>query len=98
MDDTNKKPTFEPISQEEAKKIRAFEDNEGNTLNSGVDCGSGFDGIETPCLNKPEGADCCYFNNGEEHHGKCVYYGSDPVDSFMSMKCIVHPTDVPRGK
>ena len=88
MENDKKKPTFEPVSAEEAKKIRATGNKDGS-WDSGVLCESGITTREGACIGKAEGADCCYMTNGEEQIGKCVEFGSYPPTSLLSMKCVV---------
>lgn len=88
MENNKKKPIFEPVSAEEAKKIRASGDKEGR-WDSGVLCESGVIGPQQACIGKGIGAACCYMRDGEELHGKCVEFGSYPPDTLLSMKCVV---------
>ena len=69
MENDKKKPTFEPISAEEAKKIRATSNNDGR-WDSGVLCQSGVSTREEACISKYSGADCCYYEHGMELRGK----------------------------
>ncbi|MDE6344647.1 MAG: hypothetical protein K2L69_07910 [Muribaculaceae bacterium] len=94
MENDKKKPTFEPVSAEEAKKIRATGNKDGQ-WNSGVLCESGITTREGACIGKSEGADCCYYQNGNELHGKCVEFGLYPPGSLLSLKCVTSLTKLP---
>ena len=75
-----KKGVFEPVSAEEAKKIRAYENGNGGSWESGIECASGGDAVEL-CFGKYPGAPCCYLYNGKEVYGKCVYFnGTTALD------------------
>lgn len=65
----NKKVVFEPISAEEAKKIRAA-GNDRMYPPSGLECESGGDRLYDPCEGKEEGEWCCY-DDGKFVYGKC---------------------------
>lgn len=88
MENDKKKPTFEPVSAEEAKKIRASGNKDGS-WDSGVLCESGVQDAQQACIGKGSGAPCCYMLNGQEKIGKCVEFGTFPPTSLLSMKCIV---------
>ena len=88
-----KKPTFVPVSVEEAKKIRAYEGTK--TPHSGVECPSGGEDAYSVCMNKSEGDECCYYNNGHEVHGHCVHTGRPPEhfpDPLYRTECIEYIT------
>lgn len=70
MESNNKKPVFEPISPEEAKKIRAY-DNTRENPPSGLECLSGWGSMYDPCIGKGEDDWCCYHSGFSEIHGKC---------------------------
>ena len=69
MENDKKKPTFEPVSAEEAKKIRAF-DSVG--LNSGTECASGDEPKKKACEGKSSGAYCCWVSD-KRYEGRCVW-------------------------
>lgn len=74
MKDDKKKPIFEPITPEEAKKIKAS--GTYDSWDSGVLCTSGSTDRYEVCQEKYHGADCCYLDNaGNEIYGKCDWAG-----------------------
>lgn len=93
MKNEKMKPTFEPVSAEEAKKIRAF--RESVNMQSGtVDCGSGSHDPYAVCSGKAEGAGCCLtMPNGQNVIGYCAKNVSGTEDG--GLKCITNPTEVP---
>ena len=96
MEDNKKKPIFEPVSAEEAKKIRAFK--EGISPKSGtVDCGSGFHDSYASCATKNYGEACCLtLPNGENVIGYCANnINSESGTTDGTLKCITNPTEVP---
>ena len=70
MENDKKKPTFEPVSAEEAKKIRSFD---GKDLFSGTtECASGDEPKKKACEGKSSGAYCCWVY-GKTYEGRCVW-------------------------
>lgn len=93
MENNEKKPTFEPVSAEEAKKIRAYREKI-ITQSGGIDCGSGSHDSYGSCIGKPEGVPCCVTKpNGQNEIGICARESG--TDS--NMKCITDPTQLPDG-
>ena len=84
MENDKKKPTFEPISAEEAKKIRAYGESR-EAPPSGLECQSGGDRMYEPCLGKSEGAWCCYMENGGNVYGRCIVDNSGPA--LLHLRC-----------
>lgn len=68
MKKDEKKPTFEPVSVEEAKKIRA---NVGSTINptSATECPSGDKPQLQACKGKSYWDECCW---NSSIYGRCV--------------------------
>ncbi|MCM1256188.1 MAG: hypothetical protein NC221_08730 [Duncaniella sp.] len=66
MKDTSKKPAFEPVSDEEAKKIRASSGSLNPT--SATECPSGENAQIVACNGKYEGDQCCY---STDIYGRC---------------------------
>lgn len=77
MESQDKKPVFEPVSVEEAKKIRALAGSEREYPPSGLECSSGSDGRFDPCRYKVEWSWCCW-DDGSRHYGRCKKYPTDP--------------------
>ena len=67
METDKKKPTFEPISAEEAKKIRAILDSIDPT--SATECPSGEFAQIIACNGLLEGDECCW---NSDIRGHCV--------------------------
>lgn len=93
MENNEKKPTFEPVSAEEAKKIRAFREKV-DMLSGTVDCGSGFRDPYVACYGKAEGEGCCMRPNGQDVFGVCA--PTSGTTAFQ-LKCISDPTQLPDG-
>ncbi|MCM1256189.1 MAG: hypothetical protein NC221_08735 [Duncaniella sp.] len=68
MEHTPKKPAFEPVSDEEAKKIRASSGTR-DECESATECFSGADKFTDACVGRGEGCACCVDNR----YGKCYY-------------------------
>lgn len=83
------KSIFEPISSEDAKKIKAYA--EGGRYDSGVECPSGGVDESAACQGKPEGAECCYYGHNGPVRGTCQYDGPGTV--AMPYKCVEHYID-----
>lgn len=80
----NKKPIFESISVEEAKKIRAYDGGRDNPP-SGLQCASGGDWVYETCLGQYSGAWCCHLENGGKVYGRCEIDYTGPA--LMELKC-----------
>ncbi len=80
MKDSTKKPVFEPVSAEEAKKIRATAGED--VPPSGLECPSGGDREYDSCYGKNEGDWCC-IDLGEKNFGRCRYESG----SYSKLKC-----------
>ena len=80
MEDNKKKPVFEPVSAEEAKKIRATANHD--VPPSGLECPSGGDREYDSCSGKNEGDWCC-FDSGNKNYGHC----SHEFGSQSRLKC-----------
>lgn len=83
-----KKPIFESISVEEAKKIRAYDGGRDNPP-SGLQCASGGDWVYETCLGQYPGAWCCHLENGREVYGKCERDYNGPA--LMELRCVTNP-------
>lgn len=71
-----KKSIFEPISAEEAKKIKAYKEDINPT--SATFCTSGEDRRWTACDSQMINDDCCW-DDGQSHYGRCeesIYNGA----------------------
>ncbi len=96
MENDKKKPTFEPVSAEEAKKIRATGNKEGR-WDSGVRCESGIQDKWAACWLKTDDDPCCYWDNGQEKRGVCVVgpppYEPEPPypETFLRLQCKTEP-------
>lgn len=93
IENSNKKTVFEPVSAEEAKKIRgAFTEKNSNKL-SGIECPSGGDFIYEPCIGKYEGAICCFHSGANDIYGVCVNDESGPT--AYTLRCATDPSHFP---
>ena len=90
MENDKKKPTFEPVSAEEAKRIRAYNGGESMTSGSGVECTSGSTDPYAVCQLSHYGQECCYLRNGEEIHGVCDWAGG--FVEVGRLVCTDHPS------
>lgn len=91
MKNEKMKPTFEPVSAEEAKRIRAFRDVVESQSGT-VDCGSGFIDPYVACSGKGPGVGCCFRPNSQDVFGICA-----PASGTVAypLKCITNPTELP---
>lgn len=92
MENNKKNPIFEPVSAEEAKKIRSYKGGESLTSGSGAICESGISDPWQACISMSSGAECCYYENGQEKRGKCVFTNEPPdpyrpPETFLYTKC-----------
>lgn len=91
MKNNKNKTVFEPVSAEEAKKIRAYRENI-ITQSGAIDCGSGSHDPYSSCIGKPEGVECCVTRpNGQNEIGICA--NASGTDG--NLMCITDPTQVP---
>lgn len=96
MEDNMKKPVFEPVSAEEAKKIRATANDD--VPPSGLECSSGS--AYAACEGKSEGYWCCE-DRGNRYYGRCGYDDNDrPSGSTLprQLKCKEIPGVFPGRK
>ena len=79
METDKKKPTFEPISAEEAKKVRATAGSIDPT--SATECPSGDRAKERACEGKHYWDECCWDSS---NYGRCV---NQQHDEFGELYC-----------
>ena len=84
MKNDSKKPVFEPVSIEEAKKIRATR-AEGDNPPSGTLCTSG---VENTCSGKFENDWCCVDTGYRRYYGRCQHPSGT---KYGSLQCIELP-------
>lgn len=96
MKDSTKKPVFEPVSAEEAKKIRATVNND--LPPSGLECSSGD--AYSACYDKSLNDWCCE-DRGDRYYGRCGYDENDQPSGSTNpriLKCIEKPGVFPGGR
>lgn len=87
MDTENKKPVFQQLTAEEAKKVRATITRD--QCESATECPSGGDREYEACVGRGEGCACCV-EGGNFRYGRCQYV-TEPSGSGglkTRLKCV----------
>ena len=94
MKNEKMKPTFEPVSVEEAKKIRAS-GNKDDRQDSGITrCESGIQDKWAACWLKTDNDPCCYWDGGQEKRVICIntnFSTIEPPSTLLYMMCKTEP-------
>lgn len=77
----SKKPIFQPVSAEEAKRIRATAGKTTDYPPSGLECTSGEESRYSACRNKPAQEWCCWNDNSTIRYGRCKENPIEPDPS-----------------
>lgn len=87
MDTENKKPVFQQLTAEEAKKVRATITRD--QCESATECPSGDEREYKACDGRGEGCACC-IDGGNFRYGRCQYVEETSGSAWESprLKCV----------